>query len=289
MRPVYPVMRRVARRMGYHLVRADYYSPIPDVEALPARVWNDSASMPGVDLRVDQALALLERELAAYLAEFSPPAGPPGTASGYHYANPMYGSVDGDVLYAMIRHLRPRRVLEIGAGYSTLVIADAAARNAADGSPVSHVVVDPYPADVLRRVADRIELCAQAATSLDPQRYQALQSGDVLFIDTTHTVKIGGDVLFLLLEVLPAVAPGVVVHVHDFFRPFEYPRVLFERFHVYWQEHYLLQAFLAYNTAFTVLMPVHAVCRLHPERVAAVVPTYSRGMFPSALWLRRTD
>ncbi len=91
----------------------------------------------------------------------------------------------------------------------------------------------------------------------------------------------------LVLEVLPALEPGVIVHFHDFFRPFEYPRVLYDAFDVHWQEHYLLQAFLAYNSRFEVLISAHALWRLRRERVKQLFAGLMEGTEPSALWLRR--
>lgn len=281
----YPALRRAARRCGYHLVKADYYSPIPDLDALPSTTWTEPSPTPGVDLRIDAALTMLAGPLRAYVEEFAPPAEAPGSARGYHYANPMYGSLDGEVLYAMVRHHRPARVLEIGAGFSTLCIVEALERNEAQGSPSHHVVVDPNPAAVLDRVRDRIELRAVAAESLDAAAVSELRADDLFFIDTTHTLRPANDVLRLLLELLPTVADGVIVHIHDFFRPFEYPRALPEQFGVYWQEHYLVQALLAHSTRWRVLCANHALARLHPDTVAALVPSFSPQSAPSALWI----
>jgi hypothetical protein len=199
----------------------------------------------------------------------------------------MYGGLDAEVLYAMVRRLRPARVVEIGAGWSSLVVADAAARNAAEGAPVEHRVYDPQPSPLLANLDADVAVTACEAQAIAPEVFAALGAGDVLFVDTTHAVKPGGDVVRLLLEVVPALAPGVVVHVHDFFRPFEYPRELVEFWGAYWQEHYLLQGFLAFNDAFEVLLANHALARLHHERVRAVVPSLEPAMMPSALWLQR--
>lgn len=285
----YPAARALGRRLGYHVVRADYYSPIPDVAALPASLWEQPAPMPGVDLRIDASLALLRDDLAPYVAEYAPPDGPPGTAHGYYRDNSMYGRVDGEVLYAMVRHLRPARITEIGAGWSTRVIRDATARNAADGAPVGqHRVYDPSADEVRERMGEGVDLVALGAQDIPAAVFDELGAGDVLFIDTTHTVKPGSDVVRLLLEELPRLAAGVVVHVHDFFRPYEYPRFLMEEHGVYWQEHYLLQAFLAFNERFEVLIANHALGRLRHAEVAAVIPGLPSPSPGSALWLRVT-
>lgn len=283
----YPAARAVGRRLGFHVVRADYYSPIPDTDSLPESLWSQPAPMPGVDLRLEASLAFLRDTLAPFIAEYAPPDGPPGTEHGYYRDNSMYGRVDGEVLYAMVRHVRPQRIIEIGAGWSTRVIRDAMLRNAQDGHPVSqHRIYDPHADEVTARSGDGVDLVALAAQDIPIEVFAELEAGDILFIDTTHTVKPGGDVLRLLLEVLPRLAPGVIVHVHDFFRPFEYPRFLMDDHGVFWQEQYLLQAFLAFNDAFEVLIANHALGRLRREAMAAVVPGLPATSPGSAIWLR---
>ena len=241
--------------------------------------------MPGTDLRLEAGLAWLEGELAPLIAAYAPPHGPPGTAHGDGTGNPNYGALDGEVLYAVLRALRPRRVLEVGAGWSSLVVADAAARNAADGAPFEHVCCDPHPSPLLDRIRDTATVLAAGSREIPPERFAALEAGDVLFIDTTHTVRPGGDVVHLLLEVLPALPAGVVVQIHDVFRPYEYPRALLEEYGVVWQEHHLVQALLV-GGRFEVLLANHALLREHPDRVRAVVPSLRGGEQPSALWLR---
>ena len=119
--------------------------------------------------------------------------------------------------------------------------------------------------------------------------FTALESGDVLFVDTTHTVKLDSDVNRIVLDVLPALAPGVLVHVHDIFLPYEYPRRWLEESGFFWAEQYLLQAFLADNPRFEVLAATFALCRDRPEAMARLAPTWQPGAEASAFWLRTTD
>lgn len=281
-------LRTIARSLGYDLVRADFNSPIPDLRTLSARLWTTPAPMPGVELRIAESLRLLTDDLAPYIAEYDPPDHAPGTAHGYVRVNNMYPAVDGEVMYAMLRHLKPRHVVELGAGFSSLVVSDALARNVAEGRGADRLVFDPYPSPAA--LSAGVEVRPVAAQDVPAEVFSDLADGDVLIIDTTHTVKAGGDVVRLLLEVLPAIADGVVVHIHDFFRPYEYPRWFYERFALYWQEHYLVQAFLIYNPVFEVLIANYALTRSHPAEVATVIrgadatPGEASG---SALWLRR--
>jgi hypothetical protein len=282
----YAVLRRLLRRAGYHLVRATYYSPIPDMAEISPAVWEEPAPMPAVDFDIDAQLAFIERELGPFLAELAAPTVAPGTAEGYYTHNEFFNALDAEVLHAIVRVFRPARVMEVGSGYSTLVIAGAARRNERDGAPVEHTVHDPFPSQKLDAIRDRIELHRQTATEIDAARFAELAAGDVLFIDTTHTVKPAGDVVRLLLELLPTLAAGVIVHIHDFFRPFEYPRVMLEQLGLYWQEHYLVQALLVGNERIEVLCANHALARMRNDRITALIPSLEPEMAPSSLWLR---
>jgi len=281
------VLRRVARRGGYDLVLADEYSPVADVDRIPPTVWTQPAPMAGIAWDLDAQLAFLEEELGAWLRELDAPTLAPGNEDGYYLRNPFFPALDAEVLYALVRGQRPARVLELGSGFSTLVIARAARANRAAGSALEHGVFDPTPAAVVNPARDRIDLQRVSATEIPSERFRELAGGDILFIDTTHTLKPGGEVPHLLLDVLPTLAPGVLVHFHDFFRPFEYPRVLLEDFGVYWQEHYALQAFLAFNDRFEILCANHALVRLRGDRVRELVPSLEPDMYPCSLWLRK--
>lgn len=282
--------QRALKPAGYQLSRRHFYSPIPVVEELPASLWSGPSEMPGVDLRVDEALALLSGPLAPYLAEFQPPAHPTGQGA-FWLQNSSYESVDAETLYALVRQLKPARVYELGSGASTHVIHLAAVANAGDGRPVEHTVFDPFPyqASPMGPVPD-VTTHPIRAEDLDPARFAALQSGDVLFVDTTHTVRTGGDVTHIFLEIVPRLAPGVVVHVHDVFLPYEYPREWVVDHRRAWAEQYLLQAFLAFNRDFEVLLPNHALARAAPEALRRAIPSFDpRTVHPGGFWIRRSN
>jgi predicted O-methyltransferase YrrM len=196
------------------------------------------------------------------------------------------------VLFAMIRRSRPRTVLELGAGLSTLVIADALDANAAESRRGSHIVVDPYPPRerLGARLDGDLELRQIRAERLPLHTFEALQKDDVLFIDTTHTVKIGSEVVYLVLEVLPRLAPGVIVHIHDIFLPWHYPRELAEDLNYHWAEQYIIQAFLAFNQEFAVLVANHQMEREAMGRLREFVPLSRSASAPSSsLWLHRLE
>jgi len=259
------VLRGVARRLGYHLVPATPYSPVP--EGLPDHAFERASPMPGVAFDLDEQLAFLERELGPFLGE--PLETPP--------ADEVYGPGDAEVAYAMLRWLRPRCVVEIGSGPSTRILQEALARN---GDGATHTVVDPFAGEL----PPGVRLHGVSASEVPED---VLLRADLLFIDSTHVLKAGGEVNRLMLETLPSLDPGVVVHLHDVFLPYEYPRAILDRGH-YWQEQYALQALLACTEVFEVLAGLHALFRLRAERFGPLVGLDGRGALPSAFWLRHT-
>jgi hypothetical protein len=272
----------------YDIVVRDYYSPVPDLTLLGDEVWTRRSPLDGIDLATDAAIDRVERELAPLIAELDLPVQDPRRPGTFFLHNGGFGPVDAELLYAMIRAARPRRVVELGSGYSTLLIALACARNADDGAPTAHEVFDPFPRPhILGDALAATKLTALSATDVPLEVFTTLQSGDILFVDTTHTVKLGGDVNHLILDVVPILRPGVIVHFHDIFLPWEYPRQWFEEMHWYWAEQYLLQAFLVYNHDFEVIVPAHALARDHPERLAASIPSFTAGVAPGSMWIRR--
>lgn len=284
-RRIYLVLRRAGALAGLDVVRRGIYSPVPDVWNLSEDVWSARASMIGVELDLDGQLALLEGPLLPFVRAFDDEPG----GDGFRLDNGLYGSGAAEVLYAMVRHFRPRRILELGSGYSSLVIARAVARNRDEGYSARHLVCDPYPSPLLDGRRGELEVEPIAAEQLPPHRFEELAAGDVLFVDTSHTVKPGGDVNRIVLEGLPRLRPGVLVHFHDIFLPYEYPPTLARDGGLFWQEQYLLHAFLAFNPAFEVLLAMAALRRERETELLAAIPSLAAGrsLLPSAFWLRR--
>ncbi|HWX10181.1 MAG TPA: class I SAM-dependent methyltransferase [Gaiellaceae bacterium] len=278
-------MSRTATRVGLDLVRHDYHSPIPDLERLPSRHFTDPHPMPGVAWDLDAQLAFLEQELGEHLAEFPYPR---RASSGFYLDNDGYESVDAETLWAMVRHLEPSRIVELGSGFTTLLLAGALEANGREGHTAELRVFDPYPLPLLDAAPrELVELAPVSAQDVPLDRFLALGEGDVLFVDTTHTVKAGSEVNRVVLDILPRLAPGVVVHFHDIFLPYEYPERWLKEQRFFWAEQYLLQAFLACNDSFEVLLAANALAQAHPDRVSALIQSFQPGVQPGAFWIRR--
>jgi hypothetical protein len=287
--PVKRSVKAAFRTVGYDLVARHYYSPVPDLTQLPPEVWTHESELRGVDFDLEAMLAFVEGELGAYLGEYEPPQSATGDPRDFYLDNGFYESVDAETLYAMVRRKAPRRIIELGSGMSSLVIADARARNESPSSG-RHAIFDPFPRAELREVlAGVAELHPVSATDIPLSEFEQLEGGDILFVDTTHTVKIGGDVNRIILDVLPTLAPGVHVHVHDIYLPWEYPREFLVERSFFWAEQYLLQAFLALNREFEILFGNHALYRGFPDRIGKLIPTAGPRINPSGFWLRRSE
>jgi Methyltransferase domain len=277
------------RRFGFHLIRDHYYSPIPTPSELPAELWANEADLPGVDFDAADGLDFIQRELAPHIAEYTAPSAPTGSPRDFYLDNGFYDSVDAETLYAMVRRFAPTRIIELGSGMSTLVMADARAQNEG-GDDASHTVYDPFPREdlltVQREVAD-VHLVS--ATDVPLSAFEQLRSGDLLFVDTTHTVKTGGDVNRIILDVLPMLAPGVYVHLHDIFLPWEYPRDFLTERNFYWAEQYLLQSFLAFNPEFEIVFGAYSLQRRYQDAISRLIPSARPDTCPTAFWLRRVE
>jgi hypothetical protein len=272
----YGALRALASKLGFQIVLKTFYSPIPDLPALPADTFDRAAELPGIDWDLD---AQLER-VRAIVTPFAPDRYEPG--------NPSYAPMDASVLYGMVRTGRPSRIVELGSGHTTLVIAQAARENAADGHPCRVDAYDPFPGVATPDLPGLDGLHPVAAQDIPLAVFEELGAGDVLFVDTTHVVKLGSDVNHIVLQILPRLRPGVIVHVHDIFMPYEYPRQWPERFGLYWTEQYLLHAFLAMNPSYEVLFSVSALLRDRESGMRALLPHAMQGG-GTAFWMRRTD
>jgi hypothetical protein len=261
---------------GFHLTPVHFYYPIPDTRTIGDDFWARSSEMAGVDMNDRVQLELLNDIFPRLRDEYdSFPTEPShgDLAHRYYFNNPFFGGTDALVLYCMVRHFRPRRVLEVGSGFSSRISAEAALRN----GETELVCIEPYPDEVLQQGFPGLtSLLRRKVQEVGSEPFEQLGAGDILFIDSSHVVSLGSDVNFLFLEVLPRLAPGVIVHVHDIYFPKMARRDwVMENFR-FWNEQDLLQSFLAFNAEFEILF-----CNNYVE---AKYPKQFRDAFPKSPW-----
>jgi hypothetical protein len=278
-------------RRGYHLTRVDYYQPIPDTRTLSEEIWRQRSDLVGLDLRESAQLELVVRLASEFADECGRLPREPGPRDDvFYFGNRWFDSIDAELLYLLIRHFKPRRMIEIGSGYSTLMAAEAARANAALGDTMTQInAIEPYPRDfLLGSQQDSWRLTRSRVEEVPLDTFAQLAANDILFIDSSHVVRIGGDVVYEFLEVIPRLAPGVLVHVHDVFLPDDYPAEWVLDMRRFWSEQYLLRAFLMFNTEFEVLAATNLLHTNHSELMRNTFSSYPlRGYRPASLWMRR--
>ena len=284
---VFPALER----RGFHLTPVDYYQPIPDTRTLSDTIWQQRSDLVGVDLRESDQLDLVVGLASEFAGECERLPRRPGERDDvFYFGNGWFDSIDAELLYLLIRHFKPKRVIEIGSGYSTLMAAEAARANSAlDGSATHINAIEPYPRDFLLGLAgDRWQLTRSKVEQVPLATFAELEANDILFIDSSHVVRIGGDVVYEFLEVIPRLAPGVLVHVHDIFLPDDYPREWVLGMRRFWTEQYLLRAFLMFNCDFEVLASNSLLHTDHPDLMRTTFSSYPPGGYrPASLWMRR--
>ena len=259
--------------MGVHVVPAHFYYPIPHTRDLPDKVFTRISDSPGLDWNTSRQLEYLRSIFPNYAVEraFEPNTG--------------LNVVDAAIFYAMIRHHKPRRLIEVGSGSSTLIAASACLQNTAEGHPCEYIAIDPFPTVAVKRGVTG--LSALWTRRVQDVELSAFADCDMLFIDSSHVAGIGSDVTFEQLEVLPRLRPGCLVHFHDILLPGEYWKdwVMGERF--FWTEQYLLHAFLLFNRAFQLEWASRFMQLTHSADVLATFPGYREDFRMTSFWIRR--
>jgi predicted O-methyltransferase YrrM len=249
--------RYTGSRRPERFPRGHYNSPLPGYDEVERRADSlfatDVDDVPGIDLRAEAQLALL-REVEGQVADFDWPAAK-REGVRYYRENPWFEIGDALSLYLMLRRSAPRRVVEVGSGFSSALMLDVNERFL-EGA-VHFTFVEPYPERLHTLLGDadreRCRIHEVPVQEVPLSTFEALESGDVLFIDSSHVSRIGSDVNHLFFEVLPRLAPGVLVEVHDVLWPFEYPKKWVLGGSA-WNEAYLVRAFLQYNERFEIVL-----------------------------------
>jgi hypothetical protein len=291
-------LNRLTERAKVRVQPVHYYSEVPDRAALrrSADVWNRRVVPYGITWDLDAQAIWIDTVTHPYLGEVR------GLASYREMADrgfgPGYGAIESQVLHCALRHEPPSRIVEIGSGVSTAVMAEAVRRNEAEGRGATRIVcIEPHPYDALTRL--NVELIAQPAQIVEMEPFEALGPGDLLFIDSSHAVRTGSEVLPIYLQILPRLRAGVRIHIHDIYLPYLFHPDLFEQLWD-WQETALLAALLAAsNDRFAVDACLSALYHDRLPALQTALPDIrprqmdgglfipgSEGDFPASIWLR---
>lgn len=264
-----------------------FYSPIADpvdIASRESKLWARKDKMPGIDLNDTEQLTLL-KELKQYTGAISYPVQKPDNETTYFYENDQFPVLDAQFLYAALCHYKPKRVFEVGSGFSSLITADVNRRVL--GHSIDFRCLEPYPRQFLLDGVDGITKLVQTKIEdMDLSYFDELEENDILFIDSTHVSKVGSDVNYLFFEVIPRLKKGVIVHVHDIFLPDEYPKRWVIEEGRNWNEQYLLRAFLQFNVKWNIIWAASYMGTRHLQAVQDTFPEYPMLGGGGSLWLQ---
>jgi hypothetical protein len=276
------------KRQGF-VPPGHFYSPVPDLDELQEieeeTIGGPSIEIPGMDLDDQEQLELLKR-FSAFYREM-PFQAKKKEGLRYYFENPAYSYSDAIMLHCMIRHLKPKRIIEVGSGFSSCMILDT--NDLFFSGSISTTFIEPYPEllmSLLRDTdAERVSTIPSRLQDVDLSEFDVLEENDILFIDSTHVSKIDSDVNRIFFEVLPRLSSGVHVHFHDIFFPFEYPKEWLLEGRA-WNEAYILKAFLQYNQAFSPVLMNTYMTEFHESFFRENMPLCLKNTGAS-IWLKR--
>lgn len=285
-------------RKGCLPMPVHFYSPVPDMNDLEKRkIWDKRSDLAGIDFKPQEQVELLIKMGKRYGRECGWPTNPTNDPLIFHTKNNNFSYGCAASTHSMIRYFKPRRLIEIGSGNSSLVIRSALHMNDARSQDVNteYIIVDPFPGKPVEGgIPGVTQLIKQRVELLESKYFTQLEKNDVLFIDTSHTVRIGGDVNFLILDVLPRLSAGVIVHFHDIGLPYEYPKdyAVNPRFRMFWTEAYLLQAFLCFNNRAEILLAMAYLMTEKKKEFREAFPLYDPAEHTAnsgSFWIRMKE
>ncbi len=286
----YSQLSNPAANTPFFVPPGHFYSPIVNVAEADrhlAKLRSRPLPRDLPDTSIDpDAVVRTWNELLPFMTS-APFAEHPTAGTRYGFENPSYSWGDGSVLHAMLRRYRPKKVIEIGSGHSSACTLDTVDRYLNGNCELTFI--EPYPELLLNlfgEAASRVRILGQGVQQTPLELFSELGEGDILFIDSTHVLRTGSDVCFELFEVLPRLAKGVLVHFHDMFWPFEYPRPWVVDENRSWNEIYAVRAFLTNNSAWQVLMFNDYLAVFERDMIEATYPAFLRNT-GGALWIQR--
>ena len=204
--------------------------------------------------------------------------------AGFKFNNESFESGDAETLYYFVRECKPNKIVEIGAGISSLLIHAALKLNNSEGKHGEHIIIEPYENPWLEKLGSKV--IRERVERVDFSVFQNLGAGDILFIDSSHVVRAQNDCVFEYTELLPSLPSGVVVHIHDIFTPFDYPDEWLNKNFKLWAEQYVLEALLINGEDWEVLAPLNWLSQDH-DAFKAICPFFERDRMPGSMWIRK--
>lgn len=277
----------LGEKYGIHITPVHFYHPIPDTRNLGTNVYDHVKNIAGINFREEEQLSLVGK-FSKYSDELkSIPNDFTGNESEFYFNNEFYGQMDSIIYYSIIRDFNPKKIIEVGSGFSTMIASQASLKN----EDTTIISIEPYPNSVLTKgLPNLVELIKKPVQDIPLSKFKELNKNDILFIDSSHISQVGSDVNYLFLEVIPELKNGVLIHVHDWFYPFEYPKSWIKERKIFWNEMYLVQAFLIGNSDYDILTSNYYLIKNHFDDLKKSFPfmVNTQGGAGS-LWLKKNE
>jgi hypothetical protein len=283
-----PVNKKVLDAVGIFPIRRHYYEPAFEFSYL-THPLTDERRLPGIEMNYDRQVAELAklrfgRELEAF------PTDGDFKGTRFFFNNGNFVEGDAEIYYSLIRTLKPHNLIEIGSGFSTLIAVEAIRKNAEEDPAYNCTVtcIEPYQQPWLESLP--VKVVRERVEAVDSALFSTLRDGDILFIDSSHVIRPQGDVVIEYLEILPGLADGVWIHVHDMFTPRDYLERWVRQEVRLWTEQYLVEAFLSHNSAFEIVLALNYLSHRNTDALGKACPVYWKRRYeaePRSLWLKK--
>lgn len=279
-----PHCKKALMNVGVFPVRNHYYEPQFD-NWNPKQDFSEDRALPGIDWNTPEQLKTLERFVFSRELLDTPQEKP--TPLRFYFNNGAFESGDAEYWYQLIRTIKPKRIFEVGSGNSTLMAIQAIRKNRGDDPnyECEHICIEPYEMPWLEESG--VTVVRKKVEDMEISFFSRLQENDVLFIDSSHIIRPQGDVLFEYLELLPSLNKGVIVHVHDIFSPRNYPKLWLQDEVRFWNEQYLLEAFLSHNSSWKIIGALNYLHHGYYDKLKSAAPFLTQEREPGSFYIQK--
>lgn len=277
----FPLQLKLFKWLGIFPIRDHYYEPKFNYEA-----DFDASSIRDLPLSLDIETQLIQLQVLERSIELEKLTLDKNGNEKFFVHNPNFGAGDAELYYLLIRNKKPRRIIEIGSGYSTQLCLLAIEKNKEEGAGCELSCIEPFEMPFLDTIED-IKVIRKQVQTLSVSFFESLEANDILFIDSSHIIRPGDDLLFIFFQILPVLQKGVLIHIHDIFTPRHYPQEWLTKKMRFWNEQYLLEAFLYNNSEFEILFALNHLVKTNFVAAKETLQHLKADSEPSSWWMER--
>lgn len=280
------ISKTIFNKIGMFPILDHYYEPRFNYKNLKYSLSADR-QLSGIDFNVSEQLSFLKK--FNYNDELIELTNLPENELTFSFSKGPFRSGDAEYLYNIIRLLKPKKIIEIGSGYSTLIAQHGLSKNLIENKTYhcEHICIEPYPCTWLEKLP--LKVIRTLVEEVDISFFKQLNDGDILFIDSSHIIRPQGDVLFEYLQILPSLNSGVIVHIHDIFTPKDYLSDWLINGTIFWNEQYLLEAFLSLNNSYKIIGALNYLKHNYYNELAEKCPILTNDREPGSFWIKKIN